>query len=133
MKPIQALLGIPLGNPWGVALALAGVAALAAAPALAAATGGADLDWAMMTTELFGGLALFLFGMMQMEEGLKAVAGEPNPIPANTLGMASVEKQKRTDSPARLMTKTMLPAVMRADWADLRSDQPGHHEGVRVW
>jgi phosphate:Na+ symporter len=30
----------------------------------------------MMTVELLGGLAIFLFGMMQMEEGLKAVAGE---------------------------------------------------------
>ncbi len=49
----------------------------AVAPVLAAAAGGeANLEWGMMTVELFGGLALFLFGMMQMEEGLKAVAGE---------------------------------------------------------
>ncbi len=57
---------------------LLGVAALFAIawPALAATPKSSDLDWAMMTVELFGGLALFLFGMMQMEEGLKAVAGE---------------------------------------------------------
>ncbi len=54
-------------------LVLAGVAA----PVLAAAAGGeANLEWGMMTVELFGGLAIFLFGMTQMEEGLKAVAGE---------------------------------------------------------
>jgi len=53
------------------------VLAGAAAPVLAAAAGGeANLEWGMMTVELFGGLAIFLFGMMQMEEGLKAVAGE---------------------------------------------------------
>ncbi|WP_300337545.1 Na/Pi symporter, partial [Accumulibacter sp.] len=30
----------------------------------------------MMTVELLGGLAIFLYGMGQMEEALKAVAGE---------------------------------------------------------
>ncbi|HOG04168.1 MAG TPA: Na/Pi symporter, partial [Accumulibacter sp.] len=34
------------------------------------------MAWGMMTVELLGGLAIFLFGMLQMEEGLKAVAGE---------------------------------------------------------
>ena len=51
--------------------------AMLAGPALAAygdEAGG--LAWGMMTVELLGGLAIFLFGMMQMEEGLKAVAGE---------------------------------------------------------
>ncbi|MEJ2456298.1 MAG: Na/Pi cotransporter family protein [Candidatus Thiodiazotropha sp.] len=33
-------------------------------------------DWTKMTIQLFGGLALFLFGMEQMAEALKAVAGE---------------------------------------------------------
>ena len=45
-------------------------------PALAAAGGNAKMEWGTMTMELFGGLALFLYGMMQMEDGLKAVAGE---------------------------------------------------------
>jgi len=42
-----------------------------------AATGDVDqLDWFTMGIELFGGLALFLFGMEQMSEGLKAASGE---------------------------------------------------------
>jgi phosphate:Na+ symporter len=36
----------------------------------------AQIDWAVMSVELFGGLAIFLFGMEQMAEALKAVAGE---------------------------------------------------------
>ena len=64
-----------------VALPLAGCAlaaalGLLARSALAAEGAAADPDWLMMTVELLGGLAIFLFGMMQMEEGLKAVAGE---------------------------------------------------------
>jgi phosphate:Na+ symporter len=35
-----------------------------------------DLDWFRLLMELFGGLALFLFGMDQMGEALKLVAGE---------------------------------------------------------
>jgi len=65
---------------WGVvppALCAMGAAlALLAWPALAADDAKADPDWLMMTVELLGGLAIFLFGMMQMEEGLRAVAGE---------------------------------------------------------
>lgn len=34
------------------------------------------IDWAVMGMGLFGGLALFLFGMEQMSDALKAVAGE---------------------------------------------------------
>jgi phosphate:Na+ symporter len=43
--------------------------------ALAAETGDA-IDWVKMGMGLFGGLALFLFGMEQMADALKAVAGE---------------------------------------------------------
>jgi len=35
-----------------------------------------QLDWLKMAMELFGGLALFLFGMEQMSDGLKAAAGD---------------------------------------------------------
>jgi len=35
-----------------------------------------DISWSVMSMKLFGGLALFLFGMEQMAESLKAVAGE---------------------------------------------------------
>ncbi|MEW8027388.1 MAG: Na/Pi cotransporter family protein [Candidatus Thiodiazotropha sp.] len=41
------------------------------------ADGGADagIEWGVMGMKLFGGLALFLFGMEQMADALKAVAG----------------------------------------------------------
>ena len=60
--------------PGRIGLLLAG----AAAAALAAGedAGGNDIDWANMGMGLFGGLALFLFGMDQMADALKAVAGE---------------------------------------------------------
>jgi len=60
--------------PGLIGLLLAG----AAAAALAAGedAGGNDIDWANMGMGLFGGLALFLFGMDQMADALKAVAGE---------------------------------------------------------
>jgi phosphate:Na+ symporter len=44
--------------------------------ALAADAGGHSMQWWTMAMQLFGGLALFLFGMDQMAEALKAVAGE---------------------------------------------------------
>jgi len=61
--------------------ALATLTALAVAPAFAASgISGPDADaginWWNMAMSLFGGLALFLFGMEQMADALKAVAGE---------------------------------------------------------
>jgi phosphate:Na+ symporter len=50
------------------------VAAWAAAPG--AEAGAPDIDWLSMGAQLFGGLALFLFGMEQLSRGLKAAAGE---------------------------------------------------------
>lgn len=47
---------------------------LIAGPAFAADS--ASIDWLSMGIGLFGGLALFLFGMEQMTSGLKAAAGE---------------------------------------------------------
>lgn len=41
-----------------------------------AADSGTEVDWATMAMSLFGGLAIFLFGMEQMAEALKSVAGE---------------------------------------------------------
>ncbi len=49
---------------------------LAAAPVLAASAPDGAIDWWTMGMKLFGGLALFLFGMEQMADALKAVAGE---------------------------------------------------------
>lgn len=47
-----------------------------ATPVFAATPGGADIAWGIMGMELLGGLSLFLFGMEQMSEALKNVAGE---------------------------------------------------------
>lgn len=55
-------------------------AALMVTPALAAVpdpvTASTEMDWWSMGMQLVGGLALFLFGMEQMSDALKAVAGE---------------------------------------------------------
>jgi phosphate:Na+ symporter len=51
-------------------------AGMAAMPVLAAESNAGEIDWLSMGTSLLGGLALFLFGMDQMADGLKAVAGE---------------------------------------------------------
>ena len=48
---------------------------LAASPALAALSLSNDINWWGMGMQLAGGLALFLFGMEQMAEALKVVAG----------------------------------------------------------
>ena len=48
-----------------------------ALPVLAQAEpGNEEIDWFTLGMGLFGGLALFLFGMEQMSEGLKAAAGD---------------------------------------------------------
>ena len=52
---------------------LCAVAGLVATPALAAVGGG--VEWFPMGMQLFGGLAIFLFGMEQMAGALKKVAG----------------------------------------------------------
>ncbi len=61
-------------------LSFAVIASLAAAfmayPALAASGSESGMNWGVMGMQLFGGLALFLFGMEQMADALKAVAGE---------------------------------------------------------
>ncbi len=49
---------------------------LGAFPVLAAGDSEQVMNWGVMGMQLFGGLALFLFGMEQMADALKAVAGE---------------------------------------------------------
>ncbi len=56
-------------------LLLIGAVAFWMFPAFAA-DGAKELEWGVMGMKLFGGLALFLFGMEQMADALKAVAGE---------------------------------------------------------
>jgi phosphate:Na+ symporter len=59
-------------------MARCGLVAMCLFPFLAWAASEApdQLNWLKMMMELFGGLALFLFGMDQMSEGLKAAAGD---------------------------------------------------------
>ena len=65
------------GNtPAPLLLAGAAIAGLAAIPALAATGNSGDMAWGDMAMKLLGGLALFLFGMEQMADALKAAAGE---------------------------------------------------------
>ena len=56
-------------------LLLVGVGAFWMFPAFAAESA-QNMEWGVMGMKLFGGLALFLFGMEQMADALKAVAGE---------------------------------------------------------
>ncbi len=57
-------------------LSTGAILCLAATPVLAALhVGGKEIPWGIMGMQVFGGLALFLFGMDQMSEALKAVAG----------------------------------------------------------
>jgi phosphate:Na+ symporter len=70
------LAGLDKSIPRWLLPALAALAVLAVTPAFAAADTGGDINWWNMGMTLFGGLALFLFGMEQMADALKAVAGE---------------------------------------------------------
>ena len=57
-------------------LAAVAVVCLAATPVLAAVSGvNNEIPWGFMGMKVFGGLAIFLFGMDQMADSLKAVAG----------------------------------------------------------
>jgi len=57
-------------------LILGALLALLTFSAFAAGEEEVSVDWGIMAMQLFGGLALFLFGMEQMADALKAVAGE---------------------------------------------------------
>ena len=61
-RPFLVILGIILGT--------------ALVPAFAATAANGEMGWWDMGMKLVGGLALFLFGMEQMADALKAVAGE---------------------------------------------------------
>ena len=57
-------------------LVTAALMLLVALPSLAAAPGEQAINWLTLLMKLFGGLAMFLYGMEQMSEGLKAAAGD---------------------------------------------------------
>ena len=61
---------------WTLVLLTSLAAAFMAYPLMAATGSESGMDWGVMGMQLFGGLALFLFGMEQMADALKAVAGE---------------------------------------------------------
>jgi phosphate:Na+ symporter len=58
-----------------LAMVVMAAPAVYAAPAGPGEAGGGGIAWGMMLMQLFGGLALFLFGMEQMADGLKSAAG----------------------------------------------------------
>ena len=60
-----------------VVLSIGFLLLLLALPVLAETVEGeGEINWFTLTMGLFGGLAMFLFGMKQMSEGLKAAAGD---------------------------------------------------------
>ena len=70
-----------------------------------AATGGAGLDWTRMLIQLAGGLALFLFGMDQMGESLKIVAGDK---------MRQILGKLTTNRLMGLVTGTVVTAIIQS-------------------
>ena len=70
-----------------------------------AATGDAGLDWAQMFIQLAGGLALFLFGMDQMGESLKIVAGDK---------MRLILGKLTTNRLMGLVTGTLVTAIIQS-------------------
>ena len=76
-----------------------------AAPALAASPEGKEIDWFKMSMQLFGGLAVFLFGMEQMAEALKRVAGNR---------MKDILGRLTTNRFMGLLTGTFVTAVIQS-------------------
>lgn len=62
--------------PVSLLVLCAALAGFMVTPAFAASSAPGEMEWWNMGMKLLGGLALFLFGMEQMAESLKAVAGE---------------------------------------------------------
>ena len=86
-----------------VVTSLGGFVWLVAAPALAAESQG--INWATMGMQLFGGLAIFLFGMEQMGESLKRVAGSR---------MKDILGKLTTNRLAGLLTGALVTAVIQS-------------------
>ena len=70
-----------------------------------AATEAAGLDWVRMIIQLAGGLALFLFGMDQMGESLKVVAGDK---------MRQILGKLTTNRLMGLVTGTVVTAIIQS-------------------
>ena len=87
------------------ATAIAFVVFLFALPGLAATATGQSIEWWSMGMQLFGGLAIFLFGMEQMAEALKKVAGNRMKAILGTL---------TTNRIMGLITGTVVTAVIQS-------------------
>jgi phosphate:Na+ symporter len=83
------------------ALALIGVASRA----IAAENGGSGLDFFAMGMGLFGGLAMFLFGMEQMSDALKSAAGN---------GMKTLLMRLTRTRVSAAMTGALVTAVIQS-------------------
>ncbi len=78
---------------------------LAATPVRAAAGSTSPVDWWGMGMQLFGGLAIFLFGMEQMAEALKKVAGNK---------MKTILGKLTTNRVMGLLTGAFVTAVIQS-------------------
>ncbi len=87
------------------ATGIAFVVFLFALPGLAATATGQSIEWWSMGMQLFGGLAIFLFGMEQMAEALKKVAGNRMKTILGTL---------TTNRIMGLITGTIVTAVIQS-------------------
>ncbi len=87
------------------ATGIAFVVFLFALPGLAATATGQSIEWWSMGMQLFGGLAIFLFGMEQMADALKKVAGNRM---KNILGTLT------TNRIMGLITGTVVTAVIQS-------------------
>jgi phosphate:Na+ symporter len=76
VPPSRKLSNLDKTIPVPLIMGLGMLLAMLLAPVLAAEPAPEQMEWGNMSMKLFGGLALFLFGMEQMAEALKAVAGE---------------------------------------------------------
>ena len=87
------------------ATGIAFVVFLFALPGLAATATGQSIEWWSMGMQLFGGLAIFLFGMEQMAEALKKVAGNR---------MKLILGKLTTNRIMGLITGTVVTAVIQS-------------------
>ncbi|NNG03771.1 MAG: Na/Pi cotransporter family protein [Inquilinus sp.] len=92
-------------SPGLLAIGLAFLVWLVALPATAATPAGESIEWWSMGMQLFGGLAIFLFGMEQMAEALKKVAGNRMKTILGTL---------TTNRLMGLLTGTAVTAVIQS-------------------
>ncbi len=97
----------PLGTDWRIALffMILPLVLFLTPPALAAGAEGKGIDWFTMAMQLFGGLAIFLFGMEQMADALKRVAGNR---------MKDILGKLTTNRFMGLLTGTFVTAVIQS-------------------